>query len=454
MVIFTLKKTMKKSILALAFNLLFFLSYAQWNSVGLGTDLSVYDLEEYAGELWAGGNFKNAGGTAAAHIAKWNGTSWSSPVSIDSVVWAVTKIGNDLYVGGSFRNVLTTSGNITANKIVKFDGTSWVALGTGIDDHEVLAITEYKGEIYVGGTFDFVNGGTPAKGIAKWNGSAFIPVNIPLNGYVTSLKVYNNELYIGGDFTHAGTTQVNHIVKWDGTSYYTVSNGFNNWVWDLTIHNSELYAGGVFTYSGSNQIDYVAKLSSGNWLQLDTLPINAMGPFDGIYALHSFGNELYAGGIFSTKGGLHDIVRLNANVWVDAALGMASSPAVGVMSLDSYSNNLYSAGLFTSPFGFIAQWNPVSMNIQEISHNELLVFPNPSNGLINVSINNPANGVLKITDMQGRLIYTSALKPNQFNESNTLISVNLSSILDASGFYLVIFTSENTSYHTKVCYNK
>jgi hypothetical protein len=45
----------------------------------------------------------------------------------DDIVFAVAQLGTDIYVGGRF----TTVGGITANHIAKWNGTTWSSLGTG-----------------------------------------------------------------------------------------------------------------------------------------------------------------------------------------------------------------------------------------------------------------------------------------------------------------------------------
>ena len=130
--------------------------------------------------------------------------------------------GPALYAGGSF----TTAGGISANRIAKWDGTSWSALGTGLGGW-VRALT----------VFD--DGGGPA-------------------------------LYAGGDFTTAGGVDANYIAKWDGASWAPLSTGMGGTigfpgVYALAVFDDDggpaLYAGGGFTTAGDNVSAYFAKWS-------------------------------------------------------------------------------------------------------------------------------------------------------------------------------------------------
>jgi hypothetical protein len=58
-------------------------------------------------DLYAGGYFTSAGGSAANYIAKWSGSSWTALGSgMNNYVNALAVSGSDLYAGGSF----TTAG--------------------------------------------------------------------------------------------------------------------------------------------------------------------------------------------------------------------------------------------------------------------------------------------------------------------------------------------------------
>ena len=108
--------------------------------------------------LFAGGYFTNAGGVTANRIAKWDGSSWTALGSgMNSAVLALTVFddgsGPALYAGGGF----TTAGGVAANRIAKWDGSSWSPLGSGIGGVTSRALTVFDDgggpALFAGGAF-------------------------------------------------------------------------------------------------------------------------------------------------------------------------------------------------------------------------------------------------------------------------------------------------------------
>ena len=100
---------------------------------------AVYALAVSGSTLYAGGNFTTAGGSAANHIAQWNGSSWSALGSgiEQHRVYALAVSGSTLYAGGDF----TTAGGIAANYIAQWNGSSWSALGSGIQVNDGTSVS-------------------------------------------------------------------------------------------------------------------------------------------------------------------------------------------------------------------------------------------------------------------------------------------------------------------------
>src|SRR4030042_7072149 len=105
------------------------------SALGSGLNNWAYSLAvDSNGNVYAGGAFTTAGGTAAQHIAKWNGASWSAlgtGIPLGDVNALAADLSGNLYAGGGFLE----AGGTSVNRIAKWNGTSWSALGTGMNDH-------------------------------------------------------------------------------------------------------------------------------------------------------------------------------------------------------------------------------------------------------------------------------------------------------------------------------
>jgi len=87
-------------------------------------------VEGALANVYVGGAFGNAGGVSVNNIAKWDGSSWSAlGAGVNNSVYAMAVSGTNLYVGGAF----TTAGSIAASRIAVWDGSNWSALGTGLN---------------------------------------------------------------------------------------------------------------------------------------------------------------------------------------------------------------------------------------------------------------------------------------------------------------------------------
>ncbi|MBL0074039.1 MAG: hypothetical protein IPP34_20460 [Bacteroidetes bacterium] len=88
-------------------------------------------------------------------------------------------------------------------RISQWNGTNWDSIGHGLDGL-VLSITKYKGEIYAGGWFvsSFDSVGTKFPGLAKWNGTNWVKIENDTTPQccVLELYTYDNDLYVGGTF--------------------------------------------------------------------------------------------------------------------------------------------------------------------------------------------------------------------------------------------------------------
>jgi len=136
----------------------------------------------------------------------------------------------------------------------------------GVSD-PISALTVYDAKLIAGGSFT-IAGGVAANYIAAWDGSSWLALGSGTDGQVSALTVYNGKLCAGGYFTTAGGTSANHIARWDGSSWSAWGSGMDGPVLALTVYGSELCAGGYFTAAGGTAAFYIAAWNGSSWSAL------------------------------------------------------------------------------------------------------------------------------------------------------------------------------------------
>src|SRR5262245_55228866 len=97
-----------------------------------------------------------------------------------------------------------------------FTDANWISMGgiPGTDGQVYAAAVDGSGNLYISGSFTIV-GDVVATNIAKWNGSSWSALGSGMNGFVTALAVRAGDLYAGGEFTTAGGVTANGVAKWN-----------------------------------------------------------------------------------------------------------------------------------------------------------------------------------------------------------------------------------------------
>lgn len=299
-----------------------------------GTDdwvnaLAVFD-DGSGPALYLGGRFTVAGDVVAAHVARWNGASFS-PLGpgVDGPVYALAVFddgrGPALYAGGRF----ATAGGGPASNIARWDGRCWSALGSGTS-HDVLSLAVFDDDggsaLYAGGLFGAAGGGL-ASHVAKWDGVAWSALGTGTNRTIRSLAVFDEgngpRLFAGGDFGVAGGGVAPRLARWDGGAWSSVGT-FSGSIQALAVFDDGT---GPALYMGGNR-----RLSRWNGVS-ETTPGDSPG---GVKALTVFddgsGAKLYAGGSFGQAGSIpvSGVARWNGATW--SALGSGVYvPLVGAL---------------------------------------------------------------------------------------------------------------------------
>lgn len=251
----------------------------QWHSIGEEFDGNVETLAWFKGSLYAGGVFSMSGDTLVTGLALWTGTEWipvgtgvtrprEQPIpsvlfpipgrDFETVETAVVRaIATDrrfLYVAGAFDE----AGGVRANSIAAWDGSSWHALGKGLQQikngpgsFHIADIAVFEQKLYAGGIFRYA-GDVAADGIAVWNGEAWSSVGelvASMHGPITKLVAHKNELYVAGRFGRIGMSETapefNLVAKWDGTQWSGLGTGpAKRSLLSLAVFQDLLWAGG------------------------------------------------------------------------------------------------------------------------------------------------------------------------------------------------------------------
>jgi hypothetical protein len=375
---------------------------ASWSPLGSGMTtgfgpwgvhaLAVYD--DGSGErLVAGGIFPTAGGVSVSNLASWDGAGWSDlGGGVDNHVAALTVFdggaGPELVVGGGFSH----AGGLPALGIARWNGTNWSALGGGVNGMQgIRALTVFDdgggAALFAGGDFTFA-GGNPANRIARWSGSSWTALGSGVDSLVQTpvvqaLSVFDDgsgaALYAGGGFTSAGGISANRIARWSGSAWSALGSGIAGSpfypppsVFALAVFDDgsgrALCAGGHFTSAGGLSLNGLAQWEATGWSRLGhglDARVRALATYD-----DGGGPSLYAAGEFLTAGGLETarIARWNGASW--SALGSGLVGAQGGVDISAFAlavyddgggAKLYASGNFSFaggvPVSQIASWN-------------------------------------------------------------------------------------------------
>jgi hypothetical protein len=328
--------------------------------------------------LVAGGDFSAVSGVAVKNIASWDGFSWKGVGSgIKSsgtlTVRALAALRNgDLVAAGDF----TFAGDVAANRIARWNGSSWIAMGSGMNASVHCLIVLANGDLVAGGAFTSA-GGVPANRVARWNGASWVPLGSGVQGSswasVSALAVLDNGgLVACGDFSTAGGLPASDIAVWNGVSWSAFGSGLQgtpsgeaeSFATSLTVlPNGNLVVAGAFTTAGGVPANRIAIWNGSSWAALGS-GVNAR-----IYSVIGLANgDVVAAGRFTTAGGVavERIARWNGLSWSSLGAGIAGTIPLGtfapeVSSLAVLPNGeLVAGGQFTSAGGvsssFWARW--------------------------------------------------------------------------------------------------
>ena len=326
----------------------------RWGAFALQPNLPVRAVLSLGdGSLAVGGHFTSIGMQPIAHVAIWNGSSWSEPGGgVDGsaypgpVVNALQTTNNgQLVVGGHFQS----AGGQAISGLARWDGTQWHAYSSFTGQVNCLA-RRPNGNLIVAGAFPPI--GFPGfANIAEWNGASWRFYGTGLGGtasYVTSVAVLSTgDVVAGGFFNIAGNLTVPRIARWNGTTWTQLGTGFDGQPRALLpLANGEFLASDVISLN-QTPVQGVARWDGSQWIA------HAPDLWAGCLTLLPGGELLAAGARPTTTQQLHGLFTWSGHVWSPVAQGFDGT----IRKLQPLPNgDLVALGEFTRTPGQDANW--------------------------------------------------------------------------------------------------
>lgn len=286
--------------------------------------------------------------------------------NVPRIMYADT-IDNYLYVGGVFIEV----DDKPIRGMARWNGLQWDSLGAGIDNlslgwpQNTFAITRYNNEIYVGGAFTSA-GSIWSEKIAKWNGTQWDsllikPFRANNSGAVCTLQPIGGYLYMGGTFDTVAGFPCQSIARWDETNWSSLNFPVlqNTYINAIAEYNGEIYASGSFRNTLNDSISCILRWDGFSWRSVGG---GIKGTVANIASMAVYNGELYVAGIFyQSAGNVGDhIQKWNGTTWSNVG-GSTGGGNGQIHKLLVHDGKLYALGVFDFaggiPANYFASWD-------------------------------------------------------------------------------------------------
>ena len=289
-----------------------------------------------------------------------------------NTVFALIAEADRVYAGGSFHSI----GGESRTRLAALeasgegDGTGVAIPGWNpeISGGAVLVLAMEFGVLYAGGLFTSVDGDGRMR-VAAFDAAsgALDPDWAPqVDGRVDALAVGMDKVFVGGDFTIPGDVQRSHLAVFDsawfgdgtGALIEDTAPGASGPVLALDVFDNRLYVGGEFSNAGGIQRERLVAFNAQSGVLRAAWTPSVVG---GVHALLVEGDRLYVGGYFSIANGEpRQHLAAFGTAHTESSTGVlhpwapeVSGPEVhgGVRALAYSADTVYAAGGFTSANG-------------------------------------------------------------------------------------------------------
>lgn len=322
---------------------------AGWLPFDTGMDGSVNSVAVVRGQLYAGGGFRHASGSAVDFVARWDGTHWQ-PLpggGADGGIRIVVAFRDGLVASGSFETI----GGVAADGLARWDGAHWSALPGNLF-LSVDAMAVYGDALIVTGT-SLASGAMAS--IARWDGQSWSALGGGLDDGADALAVHAGHLYAAAKLEWPDLGDA--IWRWDGTSWSVFEDQLDERVYAFGTHAGRLVAAGRFQSIGGVAANSIAQWNGTGWEPLGAGLGNGLGN-QRVEALCTYNGALWATGFFESAGGqpARHIARWDGTAWSSMGSGADWSSS----ALVAWGGYVVVAGGFETidevPVNYIARW--------------------------------------------------------------------------------------------------
>jgi hypothetical protein len=319
---------------------------ATWNPSATGGGGTVERLAISGSNILAAGSFTAIGGTTRNYLAKLNNTNGSATnwATAANYVYALYVDGATCYVGGYFLSLTDASSTVSLRN---YFGAITISNGkiTTFNPNPnsyVSTITKSGSNIYYGGYFTTINGGTPRNYLAASSTSGVLQSwNPSANSYLPfSSCIYidpSNNVILGGNFS--GLQEVPRtdasILSYSTGKLMPWTPSINGTVNSVTYGIDKIFIGGNFSQvAGSTKNGLAAFNFKGTLQSFDLKLTNSRGGVT-VNTITVTPTNIYVGGDFSQA------LSTNRNDFAEATISPVALSATDA----SPDKNVYAIGV-------------------------------------------------------------------------------------------------------------
>ena len=178
------------------------------------------------GNVYIGGEFDRVGLVDANNIARWDGRRWH-PLGegVNGEVTEIYAAQTALFVAGTFWE----AGGEPAPYVARWSDGHWYRMGDHDFNERVYAFEYHESHLYAGGRFtDY--GGTQMWHLARWTGAEWVQAEThgPLcyvcwPSQILALKSWGGHLWVGGTFDSINGSLIYNLALWDDDTGYELA---------------------------------------------------------------------------------------------------------------------------------------------------------------------------------------------------------------------------------------